>query len=322
MKPLVSIIIVNWNEQKLLRECLTSIKDHTDYPNFNVIVVDNGSTDGSVGMIRRDFSWVKLIESRTPFCFATANNEGIKYAFREGADYVFLLNNDTKVTHGDWLVRMVEVAEEIPNVGIVGCKLLYPDGRIQHAGGAISIMGTFHYGQGKLDNGTYDEIKQVDYVTGAAFMIKKEVVQKIGLLDEKFSPAFYEETDYCIRARIAGYKTIYNPRTTIIHYQGVTVKKRPRLLMNYAWHKNRVRFMLVNFPLKWVLGTTRYELKVVIRGVFERKNVARKLSPLNVRLRNDWYMNLIPLFKAYLSNLKSLREIIQRRRNRTSKVWY
>lgn len=321
MEPFVSIIIVNWNERELLRECLTSIKDHTDYPNFNVIVVDNSSTDSSVEMIHRDFSWVKLIKNQIPY-FATANNKGIKQALREGADYVFLLNNDTKVIHSDWLAKMVEIAEADPNVGIVGCKLIYPDGRIQHAGGAISVMGTFHHGEGRPDNGIYDEIKEVDYVTGAAFMIKKQVLQQIGLLDERFSPVFYEETDYCVRSRRAGYRTVYNSRTTIVHYHGITVKRRPKPRMNYARHKNRLRFILLNFPKKWMLRRTKYELKIIIRSIFERKNEARKLSLSNAKLREDWYPNLISLLKAYLENFESLKEILQKRRNRTSKVWY
>jgi len=321
--PLVSIIIVNWNEKKLLKECLTSIKDCTDYPNFGVIVVDNGSTDGSVEMIRRNFPFVKLIVNKTNLGFAKANNQGIKRALREGADYIFLLNNDTKVIHGDWLTRMVEIAEANPDVGIVGCKLIYPDGRIQHAGGRINVRGAFNIGTGQRDNGTYDEIKDVDCVIGAAFMIKRKVVQKIGLLDEGFSPAYFEETDYCVRASMAGYRIIYNPRTTIIHYEGVTVKRvllKPR--RDFIRHKNRLRFMLLNFPLKWLLRRSKYEFKIFIRNIIERKDEARKLSLLNAKLRKDWYPNLIALLKAYLENLKFLMESLQKRMNRTSKLWY
>lgn len=325
MDPSVSIIITNWNGKRLLRECLTSIKDHTDYPNFHVIVDDNCSTDGSVEMVRRDFPWVKLIENRMNVSFAKANNQGIKHALREGADYVFLLNNDTKVIHDDWLTRMVEMAEANPNVGILGCKLVYPDGRIQHAGGEInvtSLWGVFHYGRGKRDNGTYDEVKDVDYVTGAAFMIKREVVQKIGLLDERFSPAYYEETDYCVRTRMAGYRILYNPKTTIIHYEGVTAKKRPKPQIALIRHKNRLRFMLLNFPVKWTLRRAKYELKIIIGSVVERRDEARKLSPLNAKLRKEWYPNLIALFKVYFENFKLLEETLQKRKNRTSKVWY
>jgi len=324
--PSVHIVIANWNERRLLEECLASIKDFTDYPNFKVIVVDDGSTDGSVEMIRQKFPWVRLIVNKTNLGFAKANNLGIKQALGEGADYIFLLNNDTKVIHSDWIARMVEVAEADPEVGIVGCKLIYPDGRIQHAGGVINVVspsGAFHRGEGKPDNGTYNKIEGVDYVTGAAFMIKKELVQKIGLFDEHFSPAYFEETDYCARARLVGYKTVYNPRTTITHYKGVTVKKyfsKPKI--DFLSHKNRLRFMLLNFPLKWLLQRSKYEVKIVIGSVVEKKNEARKLSPLNAKLRKDWHLNLIALIKAYLENLKSIGEILQKRMSRTSKLWY
>lgn len=323
MEPFVSIIIVNWNEGKMIRDCLISIKDHTDYPNFNVIVVDNGSTDGSVEMIQRKFPWVKLIKNEIPY-FARANNMGIKYALKEGADYVFLLNNDTKMIHRDWLTRIIEIPEANPNVGIVGCKLIYPDGRIQHAGGKIDVKSSevaFNYGAGKLDNGSYDEVKDVDYVTGAAFLIRKEVLQKIGLLDERFSPIYFEETDYCARAKMAGYRIIYNPRTKIVHREGITVKKRlPQ--RHYLMHKNRIRFMLLNFPLKQLPGRLKHEFKTIIASVIVRKDKTRKTSLLNIKPRNDWYQNLISLLSAYSENLKSLTEILQKRRNRTSKIWY
>lgn len=320
--PYVHIVIANWNQRKLLEECLISIKGCTDYPNFKVIVVDNGSIDSSVDMIRRNFSWIKLIENEVNLGFAKANNQGIKHALREGADYILLLNNDTKVIRGDWLTRMVEVAEASPDVGIVGCKLIFTDRRIQHAGCRINVRGAFNIGTGQRDDGTYDEIKDVDCIIGAAFMIKRSVVQKIGLLDERFSPAFLEETDYCVRASMAGYRIIYNPRTTIIHYGGVTVKKHLKLQMDFVRHKNRLRFMLLNFPMKWMLRRPKYELKIIIGSVVKKKDETRKLSPLNAKLREDWPLNLITLLKAYSENLKCLTEILQKRRNRTSKVWY
>lgn len=322
MDPLVSIIITNWNGKKLLKECLTSIKDHTDYPNFTVIVVDNRSTDGSVKMVRRNFPRVKLIENKMNVSYAKANNQGIRRALREKADYMFLLNNDTKIIQNDWLMRMVKIAEANPDVGIVGCKLIHPDGKIQHAGGGIGVMGTFHHVGGKHDNGTYDEIKDVDYVTGAAFMIKGELVKKIGLLDEGFYPAYFEDADYCVRAKMAGYRVVYNPRTTIVHYQGVTINKRPQSRRNFIFHKNRLRFILLYFPVKWILKRPKYELKIVIASVFKKKDEARKLSPLNAKLRKGWCLNLIALLKAYLENFKRLKEILQRRKDRACKVWF
>lgn len=318
---LVSIIIVNWNQKELLEGCLASIKDHTQYSNFNAIVVDNGSADGSIEMVRREFPWVELIENKMNMGYAKANNQGLKHALKEKADYMFLLNNDTRVIQNDWLMRMVEIAQADPDVGIVGCKLIYPDGRIQHAGGRIDFMGNFHYGEGKPDDGTFDETREVDYVTGAAFMIKRELLQKIGLLDEGFAMAYFEDADYCARAKLAGYKVIYNPKTTIVHYESATTKRIPKQEINFIVHKNRLRFILLNFPLKWIVRRAKYELIIIIDSVAEKKDEERKLSPLNARIRKEWHRNLATLLKAYLEDFQLLGQILQKRRCRTSRVW-
>jgi GT2 family glycosyltransferase len=138
-----------------------------------------------------------------------------------------------------------------------------------------------------------------------------------------FLPAYLEETNYCVRARMAGYRVVCSMRTTIIYYVGVTISKRlSKLRINYVWHKNRIRFMLLNFPLRWWLRRTKYELKVVISVLFEKKDEARRLSLLNAKLCEDWHRGLVVLLRAYLTNIRVLSEIVQKRMYRTSKVWY
>ncbi|MDI6856339.1 MAG: glycosyltransferase family 2 protein, partial [Candidatus Thermoplasmatota archaeon] len=177
--------------------------------------------------------------------------------------------------------------------GIVGCKLLYPNGRIQHAGARISIKELSHYGVGEVDRGQYNELKEVDYVTGAALMIKREVIDKIGSLDEEFSPAYFEEVDWCARARKAGYRVVYDPNATLLHYEGISKKKCKEEYLYFISRKNFVRFMLLHFPLSWIMLRVSYEARML------PLKSARKLK----------------LFlRAYLLNLKNLREILKKRR--------
>lgn len=321
--PLVYIIIVNWNRRELLAECLHSIEGHTSYPNFRVVVVDNGSTDGSLELVRKNHPRVEVIQNKVNVGFAKANNQAIKLSLKRGANYIFLLNNDTKIVQGDWLTKMIWAFEANQSAGIMGCKLVYPDGRIQHAGGIITVRGISAYGWGEFDDGTYAQMKDVDYITGAAFMVKREIVEKIGLFDEQFSPVYCEETDYCVRARMAGYRMVYNPAVTIVHYHKGTIGTRLSNMQMYYWgRKNLIRFMLLDFPITWLFERIKVEPKVMIEFLFEKKDASRKLSPTNARLRQNWNMWLLSYLKAYWENLKMLGEITRKRMNRTQKIWY
>jgi len=306
--PRVSIVVVNWNGKELLKNCLSSL-DGTDYEDFDVIVVDNGSTDGSVEMVREEFSFVGLVLNTRNLGFAKANNQGMKRALMNGADYVFLLNNDTEIIHKNWLKNLIEVAESSSKIGIVGCKLLLPNGNIQHAGGYVDYKGDHHYLVG-------DKIGKVDYVTGAAFLVKREVVNKIGLFDEQFSPAFSEEVDYCMRARKAGYWVVYSPRTVIIHRMGATAKK-------HSWlapiiYRNRVRCQLLNYPLSWLIRVVVFNF---ISAVFERKNEGKRLGITNFKLKKGWVTGVKAIVNAYLTFIADFPEVLYKRRHRTAKIW-
>ncbi|MEM4325816.1 MAG: glycosyltransferase family 2 protein, partial [Candidatus Pacearchaeota archaeon] len=125
-RPFVAIIIVNLNKKEILKKCLDSLYKKTKYKNYVVIVSDNGSTDGSVEMIKKEFKRVDLIENRKNLGFALANNVAVDYALRKyNPDYFFLLNNDTKIIQKDWLTKLVETAESDERIGIVGCNLIY-----------------------------------------------------------------------------------------------------------------------------------------------------------------------------------------------------
>ncbi|MFH7880970.1 MAG: glycosyltransferase family 2 protein [Candidatus Aenigmatarchaeota archaeon] len=234
--PKVCIIILNWNGKELLKNCLSSLFKLTDYPNYKVIVVDNGSTDGSVEFVKKNFPKADVLALDKNYGFPKGNNEGIRYALkRYNPKYVVLLNNDTIIIQKNWLKEMVKVAESDKKIGIIGCKLIYPDGRIQWAGrkkesNIFYLM--FQTISASLNPGIGKKIKESSFIgevntaSGACMMIKKELIKRIGLLDEDLSPFFQEDVEYSFRAQRSGYKVYYVGTTSVVHLQSYSFKKR------------------------------------------------------------------------------------------------
>jgi GT2 family glycosyltransferase len=227
----LSIVIVNFNAEHLLQRCLMSVFAETKRATFDVWVIDNNSSDASVQMVRRNFPKVGLIENRANAGFAIANNQAISKCT---GNYILLLNPDTLILHNA-IDRMVEFMDGNQAVGICGCKVLNEDGTLQLAcRRSIPTPGVAFFrltGLSKLFpnskitakyNLTYldpDIPHQVDAVSGAFLMIRKEVVNEIGLLDERFF-MYGEELDWCLRAKKKGWKVMYCPDAEIIHYKG------------------------------------------------------------------------------------------------------
>lgn len=238
-----SVIIPVWNGRKYLPDCLEALFAQR-YPDLEVIAVDNASSDGSADWIAEQYPQVRLIRNPVNLGFAGGCNTGLQVA---QGDILVLLNQDTRVLPG-WLQAMVDALRR-PKVGIVGCKILYPDGEtIQHAGGWIEwpLGLAHHYGQGERDEGQWDEPRQVDYVTGAAMAFRRDLLEKVGLLDEEFRPAYFEDTDFCFRAREAGYEVWYVPSATLIHTESASLKGSAELALSY--HRGRLRFVLKHMP--------------------------------------------------------------------------
>ncbi len=218
MQKRVYIIVLNWNGRDDTLSCLKSLQS-TNYDNYKIVVADNGSEDDSVKAVRENFPDVDIIEIGKNLGFAGGNNIGIKYAMEKGADYVFLINNDTTVDP-DCLKELVEAAETDEKIGSVGSKIYYysePE-RIWFAGGKINWLKNKgeHIGLDEVDKGQYDEIKEVGYLTGCALLIKREVIEKIGVLSEDYF-LYYEDADYSLRVKNAGYKNVYVPKSKIYH---------------------------------------------------------------------------------------------------------
>lgn len=308
----VFIIIVNWNGKETLKQCLTSILKNTISPPFQIVVVDNGSTDHSVEMLRQEFPTAKVIKNRGNLGFSKANNQGIKYAATQGANYFLLLNSDIMVAQEDWLTRMVGLMESDRSVGVVGCKLIYPDGRIQHAGGLARVAGAGHRGDGERDTGQYDRVEFVDYVTGAALLTKAEVIRRIGLLDEGFTPLYCEDTDWCMRAKYCGYKIAYTPNPTLIHKRGSSAKNLRQRNNEFYFKRSWIRFFLLNFHRKAIVKRLLFYEAMEFVACFVDRDSSGKL-PLKARLD---YPKLTLLKKAWMINLCNLSDILAKRKQR------
>lgn len=233
----LSIIIVSWNVKELLRQCLVSIFRETKDLNFEVFVVDNNSHDDTALMVEKEFPRVKLIVNQKNLGFAKANNLAIKEA---KGDYVLLLNPDTEIL-SDALVKMVAFMKARMEVGIVGPKIFNRDmsaqpsvRRFPDLSSQALIMLKLH----RLFPGLkplrryfvvdfgYSKSREVEQVEGAFFMINRRLIEDIGMLDEKFW-LWFEEVDYCKRAKDKGWKVYYNAQAEIIHYGGESFKQWP-----------------------------------------------------------------------------------------------
>lgn len=214
----LSVIIVNFNTKDLLRQCLNSVFKQTDGINFEVIVVDNASADGSAGMTKKEFSQAKLIKNAKNLGFAQANNQ----AFRQAqGEFVLLLNSDTTIKDNA-LAKLVKFGRSQPDLGIAGPKLLNPDTTVQASAGRFYTLPVTVISLLRGDQFlriSPDKVSRVDWVSGACFLIKKEVIERIGLLDEKFF-MYVEEMEYCYRAKKAGYQTYFYPQAKVIHRVG------------------------------------------------------------------------------------------------------
>ncbi len=288
--PLVSIIILSWNNQKLLQNCLKSVYD-TNYPNYEIIVVDNGSSDNSPKIVRANYPDVILIENKQNLGFSEGNNRGIR---RARGTYIVLLNQDTEVDP-NWLKNLITVMINDKQIGIVGCKLYFSQSRrIQHAGGSIGRHAQAkHIGYGQVDTGQYDEIIYPDYVTGAAFMIRRAVLNKIGLLDPIYF-MYYEDFDMCYQAKKLGYKVAYVPNSVAYHYESGSWEFRSKQQF-YMVHRNRVRFVIKNYESYQVL------IWILIEFMF----IIRLLGGLAISKRFKYVHELV---YAYLWNIKHFRE--------------
>lgn len=262
-QPNVWIIIVNWNGREITLDCLDSLH-HSTYRNQHVLVVDNASTDGSVEQIRKLFPDVEVLALPENRRFAGGNNTGIRHALDRGAELLLLLNNDTTVDPG-FLEPLVARLASDPSAGIVAPKIFYhaqPD-RLWYAGGSISFWtGSMrHLGIREDDNGQYDTPGETDYASGCCFLTRAKLVAEIGLLDESYY-MYTEDADWCMRARRAGYRVMYEPKARVWHRLSVSAgghlswyKLKNKACSNFRFFLRYARpYQWLTFPWMAVLS--------------------------------------------------------------------
>jgi GT2 family glycosyltransferase len=248
----VSIIILNWNSYQVTLDCLLSLRK-MDYRNFEVVLVDNGSVDGSPEKLLASAPEIRLIKNVTNLGFAGGCNVGMRDALRRGTDYLLLLNNDTIVAP-DFLGQLVHVTESDEKIGAASPKILFfdrPD-RLNYAGGEHRRWRLFPrvFGLRQLDDGRYDTIREVSFLTGCAFLIKAEVVRKIGVLEEIYFH-FYEDIEWSLRVLKAGYKTFYVPAAKIWHKEHyVTERNQGNGFIEFNLARANIIFARKHVPLK------------------------------------------------------------------------
>jgi len=280
--PEVSVVIANWNVRDLLRQAIRSVEENSPTLPHEIIVVDDASTDGSVDMVRREFPTVRLLINEKNLGFSRANNRGAAIA---RGRYLFLLNTDTLFV-GDPINTGVDFLEHRPDAGVCGCRLKSPDGSSQVSFGdfpslfqalfdALFLNDLFPHA-GFPKRGAYPDVTmtgpiRVGYVTGAAIMVRKSLVDRIGLFDELFR-AYSEETDFCYRVKhVARMNVYFLPEAKVIHLGGASyrnAKKYQIQLMFSSYHKFLKKYhgSVYSFCTR-LLYAWRHFLQMIVRFV-------------------------------------------------------
>lgn len=252
-----SVIIVNFNTKELLKNCLSSVFSQVGLK-FEVWVVDNGSEDGSVQMVKAEFPKVRLIRNKENLGFAKANNLVLRKA--EG-NFLFLLNSDT-ILEDFTLAKNLDFLKRNSQVGALGIKILNFDGSPQPSVGKFySLINVFLmlFGGGKLGLGrsSPSKISEVDWVSGAAIILRKEILEKVGFLDENFF-MYMEEVEWCYRIKKAGFKIVFYPEVKIVHYTRGSGSKSEAI---WGIYKGLIYFYQKHKP-PWQLEILKIMLKV------------------------------------------------------------
>ena len=249
--PRVSIIIVSWNALPLLQQCLPSVVA-TDYPDLEIILADNASTDGSAAWVRERYPTVKVVQHPENWLFCKGNNEAVPHAT---GSYILFLNNDVEVPRG-WLKPLVAAMERDEQVGAVQPKLLQYDdrGRFEYAGAAGGYLDRLGYpfARGRVffdtepDEGQYDASRDIFWATGAAIMLRRSALDEVGLFDERFE-MHMEEIDLCWRLQRYGYRVRSVPASTAFHIGGGTLP-RGNVQKVYYNFRNSLLMLYKNLP--------------------------------------------------------------------------
>jgi len=314
--PFVSIIVVNYNGKHFLGECFASL-ENLEYPRdkFEVILVDNASTDGSVQYVREIFSWVNILQLDKNYGFCKPNNDGVKIA---NGEYVVFLNNDTAVTK-EWLSELVKGALSEEQIASCASKMLYHDRRdvINTAGGKITIIGGgFYKGYGDKDSLKYSKLEYTGFGCGAGVLVKKELFQCVGGFDEDYF-ASCEEHDLGWKLWLYGYKVLYVPTAVMYHKESGTYRSRSTFESTkvYFITRNRLYNIIKNLEAKNVI------MALLISFGFNLYRRIRYLAQRNFAS----IKSIVTAHFDFLKNLKKMsakRQVVQNNRKLSDKQLY
>lgn len=270
----LSIIIVSWNTKNLLFNCLKSVFKYTDGLNFEVIVVDNNSSDGSQEMVKRDFPKAILISNKENRGYVRANNQGIKIA---KGNYIMLLNSDTLIKGNEFL-KMVNYLKNKPEIGVLGPRLLNEDNSLQPSGTPLPSLKNFFFTGLKIYRlwkknpffekfRDYSQIKEVGVIPGSCFLTSREVINKVGMLDENIF-AFWEDADFCKRVYDNGFKILYFPEAKITHLWGKSFKQVSDFTYSLGQKSQYYYFLKHKGKLQAFIIKTTYFLKESLKLIF------------------------------------------------------
>jgi GT2 family glycosyltransferase len=303
----LSIIIVSWNTKEYLLPCLESILKKDDGVSQEVIVVDNGSQDGSEEGVKKKFPFIHLIENKKNLGFAKAANQGLEKA---SGRYILLLNPDTQVTRRA-IEQLVSFMESHPKVGVAGGQLINSDGSRQNSIANFPSLATELFNKSLLrwlfperfpgKERDYREPIEVDSVIGACMVVRRDAIDQIGLLDEDYF-LFLEETDWCYRMKREGWKIYHVPQAEIIHFQGKSAEKetarakieyyRSRYLF-FKKHRGLFQWILLPIGLSVKLGVEFVSMMIgCLLTFFTIKKWRRNLSIYATLLK--WHLKLCP----------------------------
>jgi GT2 family glycosyltransferase len=252
--PKVSIILLNLNGYEDTRDCLESLRQ-VEHANFEIILVDNGSSDDSAARLRTEFPEIRLISTQENQGFSGGNNLGIRDALERGTDYILLLNNDT-IVDSHFLAHLVTAGEMESEIGILGPKIFYasePE-RIWFAGGELDYVGggCRHRGKGQFDSDDkFSRSEETAFISGCAMLVKAWVFQRLGLLDEKLF-IYWEDMDFCMRARKAGCRCFFVPEAKIWHKVSRTCGVQSRFTL-YLSTRNQLNWVTEHVPYPYKL---------------------------------------------------------------------
>jgi GT2 family glycosyltransferase len=245
--PLVYVIVLNWDGREHLEACFSSLLK-LNYPNFRLVMVDNGSKDDSVPYVKQNFPTVYVIQLKKNYGFAAGNNVGMKYALSMGADYIFLLNNDIEA-HPDCVTELVNVAENDRSIAVCASKMLYFNNR-DFINGVGVCLNTYLIGwdqfNGRLNDPSLDVKTECIAACGGAFFVRTDALKRVGLFDPRYF-IYFEDVDLCIRLWRIGLKIVTAPKAIIYHKFSATMVEGSQW-KNYLIFRNRIYFMLKFYP--------------------------------------------------------------------------